>query len=75
MGYANPRFQRVRPTMNRFLAPLLAMAFLAACSPTVKVEAPEKPIEINLNVKIEHAIRVQVDKELESLFDEDSDVF
>lgn len=61
--------------MKRLVYSLLATVFLSACSPTVKVEAPEKPIEINLNVKIEHAIRVQVDKELESLFDEDSDVF
>lgn len=61
--------------MIRLLFSLLATLSLVACSPTVKVEAPEKPIEINLNVKIEHAIRVQVDKELESLFDEDSDVF
>ncbi|MFQ6004803.1 MAG: YnbE family lipoprotein, partial [Woeseia sp.] len=45
------------------------------CSPTVKVEAPDKPIEINLNVKIEHEIRIQVDKELEGLFEDDSDVF
>lgn len=49
--------------------------FFAGCSPTVKVEAPDKPIEINLNVKIEHEIRLQVDKELDGLFDEDSDVF
>jgi hypothetical protein len=41
----------------------------------VQVAAPKEPIEINLNVKIEHNIRVQVDKELESLFEEDSDVF
>ena len=54
---------------------ILASSFLAACSPTVKVEAPEKPIEINLNVKIEHEIRVQVDRDLEELFDEDSEVF
>ena len=32
-------------------------------------------IEINLNVKIEHHIRVQVDKELEDLFEEDSELF
>ena len=51
------------------------MLVLAACTPTVKVEAPKEPIEINLNVKIEHHIRVQVDKELEDLFSEDSDVF
>jgi hypothetical protein len=49
--------------------------FLAGCSPTVKVQAPDKPIEINLNVKIEHEIRLKVDKELDDLFDEDSDVF
>ncbi len=48
---------------------------IVGCSPTVKVEAPEKPIEINLNVKIEHEIRLQVDKDLEDLFEEDSDVF
>jgi len=56
---------------------LLAAVFfvLAGCNPTVKVEAPDKPIEINLNVKIEHNIRLQVDKELEDLFSEDSDLF
>ena len=51
------------------------ISLLAGCNPTVKVEAPDKPIVINLNVKIEHEIRLQVDKELEGLFDEDSDVF
>ena len=50
-------------------------ALLAGCSPTVKIEAPDKPIEINLNVKIEHEIRLKVDKELDGLFDDDSDVF
>lgn len=54
---------------------LVLTSFLVACNPTVKVEAPDKPIEINLNVKIEHHIRLQVDKELESLFAEDSEVF
>lgn len=51
------------------------IAFAAACTPTVKVEAPKEPIEINLNVKIEHHIRVQVDKELEDLFEDDSELF
>jgi hypothetical protein len=54
---------------------LVLLAFLGGCNPTVKVEAPDKPIEINLNVKIEHEIRLQVDRELEGLFEEDSDVF
>ena len=46
-----------------------------ACTPTVQVKAPEKPITINLNVKIQHEIRVKVDKELDELFDEDSELF
>ncbi|MDJ0709471.1 MAG: YnbE family lipoprotein [Woeseiaceae bacterium] len=54
---------------------LFAIVFSAGCTPTVQVAAPKEPIEINLNVKIEHEIRVQVDEELEGLFDEDSDVF
>lgn len=48
---------------------------LTACSPTVRVEAPKEPITINLNVKIEHEIRVKVDKELDNILDEDSDLF
>ena len=61
--------------MNRLLILLATALGMIACSPTVKVQAPKEPIEINLNVRIEHEIRVQVDKELESLFEEDSDLF
>lgn len=53
----------------------MLFSLLGGCNPTVKVEAPDKPIEINLNVKIEHEIRLQVDRELQGLFDEESDVF
>jgi hypothetical protein len=45
------------------------------CSPTVGVEAPKEPIVINLNVKIEHEIRVKVDKDLENLFENQDDIF
>jgi len=61
--------------MKSIILLIVLSAFAAGCSPTVKVEAPDKPIEINLNVKIEHEIRVQVDKDLEGLFEDDSDVF
>jgi hypothetical protein len=39
------------------------------------VEAPKEPITINLNVKIEHEIRVQVDDDLDNLFDDEEDIF
>jgi len=53
----------------------VTLGAVSGCTPTVRVEAPKEPIEINLNVKIEHEIRVQVDKELEGLFEEDSSLF
>jgi len=55
---------------------ILAVLLLAACQPTIKVEAPDKPIEINLNVHISHEIRVKVDRELDqSVFSKDSPLF
>ena len=56
---------------------LLTVLFfvLAGCNPTVKVEAPDNPIEINLNVNIEHNILQHDDEEIEGLFSDDSDLF
>ena len=53
----------------------LLLSSIFGCTPTVKVEASDKPITINLNVKIEHEIRVKVDKELDSILSEDSGLF
>lgn len=61
--------------MTKLLPLLILSFFTAACSPTVKVAAPEKPITINLNVKIEHEIKVKIDKELDDLFEEDEGLF
>jgi len=61
--------------MHKPLLIIIMGAFLMACTPTVKVEAPSEPITINLNVKIEHEIRVKVDKELDDIFSEDSGLF
>jgi len=49
--------------------------FLVACSPKIAIEAPKEAITINLNVKIEHEILVKVDKEIDDLFDNQSDLF
>tara|TARA_B100000614_G_scaffold188045_1_gene169030 strand:- start:110 stop:259 length:150 start_codon:yes stop_codon:yes gene_type:complete len=48
---------------------------LLACQPTVKVEAPDKPIVINLNVKIEQEVRVKIERELEDAFAENPELF
>ncbi|GAB2505345.1 YnbE family lipoprotein [Microbulbifer agarilyticus] len=48
---------------------------LIGCTPTVAVQAPSEPITVNLNVKIEHEIRVKVDKELDDLFEDKEGIF
>jgi YnbE-like lipoprotein len=40
------------------LGPVLA----AACTPTVAVEAPKEPITINLNIKLDANVRLQVEE-------------
>lgn len=54
---------------------VLAGLALAGCTPTVRVAPPTEPITINLNVKIDHEIRVRVDRELDDIFSEDSELF
>jgi hypothetical protein len=54
---------------------VLAALFLLGCQPKVQIEAPKEPITINLNVKIEHEVRVKVDRELDQLFEQESDLF
>jgi len=57
-------------------APLLAVGLLvAACQPTVKVEAPDKPITINLNVKLDAEVRVKLEEKAEEDIQENPDIF
>ena len=62
---------------NRFLPPIAVamLVLITGCSPRVEVAVPNEPITINLNVKIEHEILVKVDKEIDELLSENSDIF
>ena len=51
------------------------LALLAACTPKVQVAMPNEPININLNVKIQHEIYIKVDKQLDELFSDSSGLF
>ena len=53
----------------------LLLSVLAGCTPKVEVAAPSEPVTINLNVKIEHEIRVKVEEDLDDLISEDSGLF
>ena len=57
------------------LVSMTAGALMAGCSPTIRVEAPDKPIVINMTIKIAHEIRIKVDRELDSLLDNKKGLF
>lgn len=64
--------------MKRLLRCYLFVLLLlgaVACSPKIGLETPDKPITINLNVKIDHEIKVKVEKDLEQVISEDSELF
>lgn len=60
--------------MNRILLAVLSVFIMSACTHKIEVSAKE-PITINLNLKIDHEIKVKVDKELDDIFSEKSDIF
>lgn len=61
--------------MNKSLAAFALVATVAACTPTVQVQAPDKPIEINLNVKIEQHVRVSIEKDVSQSIKKNKDIF
>jgi hypothetical protein len=49
----------------------------AACTPTLRLQAPDKPIEINLNItmKIEQNVRIKLERELDRAADANPGIF
>jgi hypothetical protein len=69
-----------QPPAERFMpafrtVPLLAALLVAACQPTVRVEAPKEPITINLNVKVDAEVRVKLEKQAEEDIKKNPDIF
>ena len=62
-------------TFSRAALGLGVLASAIGCTPKVQVEMPKEPITINMNIKIEHEIRVKVDKDLDEVFADKEDIF
>ncbi len=60
--------------IGAFAASAAIFVGLAACA-TVKVQAPDKPIEINLNVNIKQEVLIKMDKEIADLIANNPDIF
>jgi len=58
-----------------FISVIAMLMFMTACTPTVKVEAPQEPITINLNIKLDADIRVKLEEEAKKDIESNPDVF
>jgi len=54
---------------------LVVAAAPTACTPTIRVAGSDKPITINLNVKIDQEVRYRLDKDLEDAIAKNPDLF
>ncbi|WP_205214927.1 MULTISPECIES: YnbE family lipoprotein [Sphingomonas] len=54
---------------------LLAAALPAALSGCISVKTPDKPIEINLNVAIRQEVVVRMQKDVETLINQNPEAF
>jgi hypothetical protein len=54
---------------------LTAVMAATGCTPTVQLQAPEKPIEINLNVNVEQHVKVEIDKDVQQAISKNQDIF
>ena len=61
--------------MNRTDIGVLIMLLLTGCTPAVQLQAPDKPIEINLNVNIEHHVKVEIEKDVQKAINANKDIF
>jgi hypothetical protein len=64
----------VRASLTGFVLGAGALLLLG-CQPTVKLEAPDEPIVINLNVKIEQEVRVRIEESAERDIATNPDIF
>ena len=65
-----------RVNLMKFLRlEFIFLLVIGGCSPTIQVRAPEEPITINLNVKIDHEVRIKLDRDLDKVISKDSKLF
>lgn len=78
-GRTSPSAPAAQPMAAQLVATSLALAVVAggaaACTPTLRIEASDKPITINLNVKIDQEIRYRLDKDLEDAIASNPNLF
>ena len=61
-----------RATVRRMMLPMTTGMALAGC---INVKAPDKPIEINLNINVRQEVVVRLQQDVKDLVDKNPGVF
>ena len=64
-----------RPYLSVLFIYSVLLILCTGCTPKVEIELPDKPIEININAKIDHEVRIKVERDVEKLLDSQKDLF
>lgn len=56
-------------------AVVLTAGLIVACQPTVRVEAPQEPITINLNIKLDAEVRLKIEEQAKEDIQAHPDIF
>lgn len=64
----------LRVLKRRALIALIGTTLAAGCIP-VQIQAPDEPIEINLNVNIRQEVIVRLERDAQELLEQNSDLF
>ena len=76
MNYLSKLVFKRAISLGILLTLCLFMVQLSACTPRVEIAPPNEPITINLNIKIDHEVKVKVEKDLEEdVFSEEAGLF
>ncbi|MDX7988032.1 YnbE family lipoprotein [Xenorhabdus sp. 12] len=67
------RLQDVR--MRMMLGSMILSSLMLMGCVRLEMATPDKPININMNVKIEHEIHIKVDRQVEDMLKNNSDLF
>ncbi|WP_343560609.1 YnbE family lipoprotein [Kiloniella sp. b19] len=54
---------------------LSGLIVVGGCTPTVQVQAPQEPITINLNIKLDADVRVRLEEQAREDIDSNPDIF
>ncbi|WP_208612576.1 YnbE family lipoprotein [Xenorhabdus vietnamensis] len=61
--------------MGAMLGNVVLLNVLLVGCVRLEVATPDKPININMNVKIEHEIHIKVDRQIEDMLKNNSNLF